>query len=230
MPSCYRNWSTIRSSGAGPSGPSGPWSRYVWATAENRGPSDHVRTIFYMSCATPEKRKEWPARHGSRPARPRPRSSLAHRDHGPDGPNGPEGRRSGFQVWEVKSRLSRRRLRDHLAATVPTTRGEPRRLRRTPGRRSTRAFRPGDPRLHELRFGQAAGSTRCGLGGAIFQPAVCRGCPPAPWSALVTAAVPGEPLDRLSTLPFGPLPHVGGQAMIGIIVRLSSACFRFRFD
>jgi hypothetical protein len=55
---------------------------------ENRGPSDHARTIFYMSRATPEKRKVWSARPGSWPAGPRPSPSLAHRDHGPDGPDG----------------------------------------------------------------------------------------------------------------------------------------------
>jgi hypothetical protein len=58
---------------------------------ENRGPSDHVRTIFYMSRATPEKRKVWSARPGSWPAGLRPSPSLAHRDHGPDGPDGPDG-------------------------------------------------------------------------------------------------------------------------------------------
>jgi hypothetical protein len=112
------------------------------------------------------------------------RSFLAHRDHGPVGPNGPERRRSGFRVWEVGSRLSRKRRRDHLAATVPTTRGEPQGLRRTPGRRSTRAFRPGDPRLHRRGFASDIASTGRGRHGAIFQPVVSPAALPArsvPW-------------------------------------------------
>jgi hypothetical protein len=189
-----------------------------------------VRTIFYMSRATPEKRKEWPARHGSRPARPRPRSSLAHRDHGPDGPNGPEGRRSGFRVWEVESRLSRRRRRDHLASTVPTRRREPRRRRRIPGRHVKRAIHLDDPRLRELGFEAVAASTGCGPRASPFQPVVCRDRPLAPWSALVTTVVPGERLERLSTPTLGPCRASAAITVIGIIVGVSLLCFRFAFD
>jgi hypothetical protein len=77
---------------------------------ENRGPSDHARTIFYMSRATPEKRKGWPAWLRLPTARPRPRSPspagtmvLAV----PTVPTGVEDlfrrRRQVSRVWEVGS-------------------------------------------------------------------------------------------------------------------------------
>jgi hypothetical protein len=148
---------------------------------ENRGPSDHVRTIFYMSRATPEKRKVWSARPGSWPAGLRPSPSLAHRDHGPDGPDGPDGHRRPLStappgVSSLGGRVSafHRHRRDHLAATVPTRRRDPRGPRRTPNRRSTRSVRPGDLRLRELRFGRAPTSTDCGRRCPIFPPVVCR--------------------------------------------------------
>jgi hypothetical protein len=189
-----------------------------------------------MSRATPEKRKVWSARSGSWPAGLRPSPPLAHRDHGPDGPDGPDGRRRPRStappgVSSLGSRVSalHRRRRDHLAATVPTRRRDPRGPRRTPNRRSTRSVRPGDPRLRELGFEAVTASTGGGPRALLFQPVVCRDRPLAPWSALVTTVVPGEPLGRPST-PTLTMPSACVGRSGGIIVGVLALCFRFPFD
>jgi hypothetical protein len=98
-------------------------------------------------------------------------------------------------------------------------------LRLSSGTSSFRSRVDPDPPLRKLRFGEAAASTGRGRHGAIFQPVVRRGCPLAPWSALVTTVVPGEPLGRLST-PTLTMPSGRGD---GIIVGVLTLRFRFPF-
>jgi hypothetical protein len=154
---------------------------------ESRGPRDHARTIFYMSRATPEKRGGLlgPA-HGRRGStHPSPVGTMVLTV--PMVPTGAEDlsqqRRPASCVWELSSSLSRRRCRDHLASTVPTRRRESQTFGGL-SRRVVRTVGLDDPRLRELRFDQAAASTRCGRRGAIFQPVVCLAALPArsvPW-------------------------------------------------
>jgi hypothetical protein len=86
-----------------------------------------------------------------------------------------------------------------------------------------------DPRLHELRFGRAPTSTDCGQRRPIFPPVVCSVTPPArliSWfPSWFHAGATGACLQ-----PLGPRRASAADAMIGIIVRLASACFRFTFD
>ena len=93
-------------------------------------------------------------------------------------------------------------------------------LRLSSGTSSFRSRVDPDPPLRKLRFGEAAASTGRGRHGAIFQPVVRRGCPLAPWSALVTTVVPGRPPKAVLATPI---------AITGIIVGVSLLCFRFAF-
>lgn len=185
MPSCYPRLVHHPILRRGTIGAVGTMVPICVGGRENRGPGDHVRTIFYMSRATPEKRKEWPARHGSRPARPRPHSSLAHQDHGPGGPNGPDGclefGKSGLRFAQAPTGPSR--------LDGPDTARGASNLRRTPSRRVVPKCWSGRPpalsawdrerhrfnRLWPSRFAITAGRMSRPVAGAVVRSGYPRG-------------------------------------------------------
>jgi hypothetical protein len=196
---------------------------------ENRGPSDHVRTIFYMSRATPEKRKEWPARHGSRIARhqralPSPTGTMVLTV-----PTVPRGGARGSEFG--KSGLG---FRASAAGTI-----SPRRSRQREG--NLKGF--GGPLVgapRELFVRVTPGSIGVGSRATSPQPAVvataqysnrsylrplsrrglCRG------SHRGSRRAARAPLDAY----FGPSRAPGPIAVMGIIVGGVLLCFRFTFD
>ena len=95
------------------------------------------------------------------------------------------------------------------------------RLRGTPDH-ERRAF-GGDPRLPQLWFARAFGSTGCGLAAPTFRPVACR----ARRRGGRRAVVPGRPSKPVFEAV---LPHAaGGNATTGIIVGVVSLCFSFSF-
>jgi hypothetical protein len=184
-----------------------------------RGPHDHLGAIIYMSRATPRKTKgtaDWlgPLRAGLASGRP-----LAHRDHGPDGPESVEG---PFLGPRAPSRTSGGRSPVSAAGAGSPVGTISAHGPDTGSDRERRAF-GGDPRLPQLWFARAFGSTGCGLAAPTFRPVACR----ARRRGGRRAVVPGRPSKPVFEAV---LPHAaGGNATTGIIVGVVSLCFSFSF-